>query len=37
MTDQVLPTNENVGIVIVLVVILIIAAVLVWRTREMAK
>jgi hypothetical protein len=29
MSDQVLPTNENVGIVIVLVVILIIAAVLV--------
>ena len=37
MTNPVLPTNENVGIVIVLVVILIIAAVLVWRTREMAK
>ena len=37
MTNQVLTTNENVGIVIVLVVILIIAAVLVWRTREMAK
>jgi hypothetical protein len=34
MTNQVLPTNGIVGIAIILVVTLIIAAVLVWRTRE---
>ncbi len=37
VTNQVLPTSAIVGIAIVLVVILIIAAVLVWRTREKVK
>ena len=37
VTNQVLPTSAIAGIVIFLVVILIIAAVLVWRTREATK
>ena len=36
-TNQILPTNSIVGIAIVLVVILITAIVLVWRTRETEK
>jgi len=35
--NQVFPTSAIVGIAIILVVILIIAAVLVWRTRETVK
>jgi hypothetical protein len=37
ITNQVFPTSAIVGIAIILVVILIIAAVLVWRTRETVK
>jgi N-acetylneuraminic acid mutarotase len=37
MTNPVLPTSSIVGIVIVLAVILIIAAVLIWRTRDTAR
>jgi hypothetical protein len=37
VAHQVLPQSAVVGIVIVLVVILVVGAVLVWRTRETAK